>query len=832
MKQRNKLTVASSILALSTAAGPFLLSQGALAQDSAIDSDDRIVVTARKKEQSIQDVPLAITALDTRELKNAGFENIVDVAKAAPGLFVETINDRNARVATSPRVRGVTFDATSPLLRTATIFVDGIIVTGGVQSLGVQELERVEIIKGPQSALFGRNTFSGAINYVTKDPSDEFRVDASLLAATRGEYRVSGTVEGPIFGDVLRGRINANYDIDNGHYTNANDGFQALGDESNWSVSGALVYEPADNFRIKMRGQYYAVDDGPAATARVGGFSEHNFGGFPIDANGNVDQSVTTIPSADDLNAGLFTESVFRGTLRTPDASEIGLNTTLPEVNRALDVLFDTAATRGGPTISRDEFNALNPAGLDGEGYRLTFDAGYEFENGITLDVLAGYNKDEFLILTDFDSTATFGFLTVGAQDAEDISVEARLAGSLFGDRLDWTVGGSYVDVDVESRGGFWDGLLGFWFNDIYGLVSTDTADTYGVFGILDYSLTDRLKIIFEGRYQWDTINSASVRAGAVESAFETTFTKFLPRALIQFEPTDGTLLYANYSIGNLPGGFNPEVAQLSAAQLAELRAQNPGVGTAFREEKLENFELGWKQSALDGALSFNLAGFYMKRSDQIFSGFQIISDPGTVNGFRTVAFTDNGATTDIYGVELDAAYNVNDNLSLQGSFAYIDASVASFPPGAGAGDFTDVFGPNADPAGQQAARFPPWAGSLSATYEAPIPGGLFQWSEASWYARSDAFYTGSFFDEVTNTTRIEDAIDLNLRFGIRTDNIRYEIFATNLTDEDAPVGANNIADTGIDVRTGSSLFDFNRESTHIALRDRRQFGFRIDVTF
>ena len=144
------------------------------AQDGAF-AIEEITVTARKKEESIFDTPLAITAVDAAEIQAAGFKNILDVQKTAPGLFIESMNNENGRVVVMPRFRGVTFDATSPLQRTSSVFVDGLIVTSGLHSLPITQVERVEIIKGPQSALFGRNTYSGAINIVTAKPGDEFK---------------------------------------------------------------------------------------------------------------------------------------------------------------------------------------------------------------------------------------------------------------------------------------------------------------------------------------------------------------------------------------------------------------------------------------------------------------------------------------------------------------------------------------------------------------------------------------------------------------------------------------------------------------------------------
>jgi len=772
---------------------------------------DEIIVSARKTEQSLQDTSIAITAFDNQQILDSGFNNILDVAKASPGLFIESYNDRNARISTSPRFRGVVVDNGDPLLRTASVFIDGVYVVGGLQGINVQELERVEIIKGPQSALFGRNTFAGAINYVTKDPGDELQANISALAATRDEYRGSFGIEGPI-SDTIRFRINASYDFVGGHYTNANDVTQELGEESTWAISGTLLFEPNENFRVKIRNTYYEDDDGPAAVVRVGGAAEHNFGGFPDGMGGT-------------------TETAFQGRLRIPTADEIAANTSANDFTTAI-----TALNAGGtPTILGISYDDLGKYGLKRKAYRGSLDAEYAFDNGVTFNMLFGYNDEEFLFFGDFDSTGDFSFNTSTARSIEDISIEARLSGRAFDEKLLWKVGANYVDIDILTTGGFYDGILDFWFPDVYSPANFTGAKTFGIFGILDYQITDQFKIILEGRYQEDEISDDSVNAGLAEPISPGTFTKFLPRVVVEFTPNDDTLLYANYSVGNLPGGFNSEVAELDAAQLVELEADNPGVGVTFGEEKLENFELGWKQYFLDKRGLINVAAFYMKRSDQIFSGFAFITetDPDAANPTRTVAFTGNGATTDIYGIEVESAFNVTERFSVQANLAYIDATIASFPEGAGSGDFGDVFGDDANVEGQEAPRFPRWSWSVNATYEHPISANFLGMDDAVWFTRGDLFYTGSFYDSNTNLAETPVAYDANLRTGIRDENTSIEIFVTNIFDEDAPSTANNIADTSFDVRfTPGGLFNFSNESIHLGLRKKRQFGIRLNTTF
>lgn len=781
------------------------------AQDAAADEDftvDEITITARKREQSLQDTPIAISAFSNEQLFDAGFNNILDVARATPGLFIEGFNDRNARIATSPRFRGITVDNSDPLLRTAAIFIDGIYVSGGIQGIGVQELERVEIIKGPQSALFGRNTFAGAINYITKDPGEEFRVNMTGLIATRDEYRGQIGLEGAIT-DNLTGRINASYDYVGGHYRNANDTSQELGRESTWSIAGTLLFRPNENFRIKARGLYYEDDDGPAAVARVGGFTEHNFGGFPLEGGG-------------------MTETAFQGTLRIPTADEVAANTTREDFDLAMTAL----ARLGEATSLGLTFDDLDGFGLKREAWRGSLDSVYDFSNDMSLAVLFGYNKEEYLFFGDFDSTGTYGFNTSGASELEDISIEARLSGSAFDDKLNWTFGANYLDIDILTAGGFYDGLLDFWFAGVIAPPVETGAETKGVFATLDYQINDQFEIIFEGRYQEDEIRNDSVTNGVG------TFDKFLPRVVLNYTPSDNTTIYLNYSVGNLPGGFNAEVAELDAEQLRQLEIDNPGIDVTFDEEKLENYEIGWKQYFDDRRAAVNLAAFYMKRSDQIFSGFAFIdeTDPNAPNPVRTVAFTGNGATTDIYGVELDATYNMTETLTFQGSVSYIDAQIDSFPEGAGSGDFGDVFGPDANVEGQRAPRFPKWAWNANLSYEKPIDGKFMGIDSPTFFWRADTFYTGPFFDSNTNLAETQAALDVNFRTGLRVNDVSVELFVTNLFNEDAPSSANNIADTSAAVRTrppfGANFFDFTQESIHVAMRRKRQVGIRFNYSF
>ena len=237
---------------------------------------EEVMVTARKRQESLSETPLAITAITAEDIQASAFKSIVDVQKTAPGLFMETINNENARTVLMPRFRGVTFDATSPLQRTSSVFVDGLIVTSGLHSLPITQVERVEVVKGPQSALFGRNTYSGAINIVTRKPGDEFKGGIELDYGAKSKAATTGYIEGPITSN-LGFRATFNYTDKEGHYDNANVEGQRLGDEETLAYGLMLDFNPTDNLNIMLRASKYEDDDGPGAYAVVGGLAEHNF---------------------------------------------------------------------------------------------------------------------------------------------------------------------------------------------------------------------------------------------------------------------------------------------------------------------------------------------------------------------------------------------------------------------------------------------------------------------------------------------------------------------------------------------------------------------------
>jgi len=804
---------------------------------------EEVMVTARKREESLSETPIAITAITAADIQAGAFKSIVDIQKTAPGLFIESMNNENARTVLMPRFRGVTFDATSPLQRTSSVFVDGLIVTSGLHSLPITQVERIEVVKGPQSALFGRNTYSGAINIITRKPGDEFKGGIELDYGAKSKSSTTGYIEGPITSN-LGVRATFSYTDKEGHYDNAFVEGQRLGDEETLAYGIMLDFNPTDNLNIMLRASSYEDDDGPGAYAVVGGLAEHNFCAEPTPAINSF--------SCFFVN-GL--ESAYQGKVNIPNS--IGASSSADVFSKATGQLRDAngnwAGASGGPgyaPIGDHSFDDLSHDGFGkaGDGERFGAIVSWDLSDSLNLNLAYGKNEDDYVLFHDFDAAGGFGFHVYNARVTEDETFEVRLSGTT--DRFDWSIGATQVEMSSKAHGGFYDqyfgdmfgGTPGYWFADIYnpttatGLIE---ADTSGVFASVDFRITDNLTLIAEVRRQDDEINDPSVNEAAGKNLSPAEFSSTLPRVVLKYELNDNHMFYVNYSEGTLPGGFNPEVASklTTPEQIAVFNADTPGIGETFSEETLKNFEAGWKYSSDDGRLAMNLALFHMERSDQVYSGFGVIPADVSCSGDNdgdgipntetcTVSFSGNGTSSDIDGFEIDMNYRVLDNLSLQAALGYTKAEIAGFPENGDCGDFNDVFGPGLSCVGQQAARYPEWIGSLIATYDFDTPiGGA--------YARGELFYTGSYYDEVTNLTEIPDATEINIRAGVRMGNgISLEAYVSNLTDEDAPTGGNNIADTSKYVRDTTFAYNFAVESVHIHLRDEREFGFRLRWDF
>ncbi|MDH5255271.1 MAG: TonB-dependent receptor plug domain-containing protein, partial [Gammaproteobacteria bacterium] len=257
------------MLLAGTSIALILAAQTATVQDAG-SRDNRatppeIIVTARRLPESIQRVPVSVTAFDTGAIDRLGATSLDELARFTPGFSFNSAAGRGPQ-SNRPMVRGLTTIRNGIGNSTvAATFVDGVYLGGSSQSMRLFDLERVEILRGPQSAQFGRATYAGAVNYVSRSPGAELAGGLELTAAEHDTARANGWLGGPLAGDWLRFLVSAGLDDYDGEYTNTRDG-STTGGEQSTDLSLKLEATPSPDLRVSLRLALQETDDDHFAT--------------------------------------------------------------------------------------------------------------------------------------------------------------------------------------------------------------------------------------------------------------------------------------------------------------------------------------------------------------------------------------------------------------------------------------------------------------------------------------------------------------------------------------------------------------------------------------
>jgi iron complex outermembrane receptor protein len=754
---------------------------------------EEIVVTARKREESLLDVPLSITALTAGDIESLNVKDTVQLSDFVPGFFMDDQNsgrnDRGNRVLV---FRGLARG--SGVEAGGTMFVDGApLLSGEIQ--GLTDVERVEILRGPQSVYFGRATFSGAVNYVTKAPGNEWGGKLNVDLSRFNSSDVELSVEGPLVEDKLSVRVSTRQYNKGGDYINFGRGDDRMGDRSTESYGLNIYANPNEQLDIRANFNYFFHDDGTPADVKIkvsDGF--HNCNPFtPTRA-----MVCGKLPDVSELNPGM-----------------ISANTEItPEFQAGI---LDRADVNGSlyPNLLKEG------QGLARRGLQATLNIDYELSNGMSIGAISAWHKDDRQVVTDLGSRDTrhlpnplFGtdpnipypryidWRYLVESEIEDWSQELRFSSSDEG-RLRWTVGGTYVGANTEPSV-----VIGHNPTSPAQSASNDYTyvNTLGVFGGVYYDITEQLTMSAEARYQEDKLETENNAAGVV---LEENFKSFSPRVTLDYKPNETTTVYLQYAKGTRPGGFNENVLDYSAAELARIN-QQATTQLAYDEEVLEQYEAGVKGRFLDGRAQAALSVYhgYLK-NQQVNQIITFVDDGGEV---RLQGFTVNIGKTRIQGVEFEGAFQATENFQLSGTFAINDTNIREFFCAPCQSNYTG----SADVTGNRTAGVPKTTGSLSAQYEDTLVG------STDWFSRFDLIYRGSNYVTESNLTKTGEAVIGNLRGGIRTETYSLEAYVTNLFGNDTIPSAG----IGIDVIT------FQQNEYRAGLPDRRRYGIRATYNF
>lgn len=765
----NRLLAKASILALGAAiAAP----SAAFAQGAAGALRDEILVTATKQAnaENVQDVPLAVTAYGAEQLDALKVRDLQSLSYSMPNVSLDDIG--TARGVANFSIRGLGINSSIPSIDpTVGVFVDGMYlgINGGVV-LDIFDLESVEVLRGPQGILFGRNTTGGAVLINTKKPGDEWEANfkgsaESGLRGTGFNYTAMGSIGGPIVEDVLRAKVAVYYNKDNGWFKNylggpfpnavasvalapvlgaatpivfgpGTDAFEDFGGAETFLVRPSIYWTPTESFELTVRYEHGDSDsDGPAAQNHPNGVGAPNaFFTAPRDS---------------------FTFSVNE---------------------------------RGFANSNWDQVVA--------EG-RLDLDA-----SGVITNIF-GWRDFSSDTRSDIDATPLSLFHADATTDQDQISEEIRYNNRLF-DTLDVTLGFFYFTQDIA-------------YNEIRRILGgarffngggVQDQKTWAGFGQFDIDLSSNFTVNLGARYtheEKDVVISnlllnttpCDVRISGTCSedfVFSDSWNNFTPKVGFEWRPVDFMNVYAHWTQGVRSGGYNFRNTSF---------AFTPG---PFDEEKVNAYEVGFKAQPGGGKATINAAVYVNDISDM--QRELNLADPiaGVVQIIR------NTADATIWGIELEAQIAFTDNFVVLGNLGHTQGKYDSL--------LFDIGAPAVSPGVVDAAdlrleipRLAPWTYGVGFVHTLPLSDSVNIDTRFNYSHRDKSFYTDNNLGFLNKVDLIDASVALDFGSAI------LSIYGKNLTNE-----VNFGGDTQLPGSLGGGTFS--------PLQKGRRVGVELQVAF
>lgn len=657
------------------------------AQRAASSVVDTVIVTAQKREQSAQDVSVALTAFSGEALQQLGYQEGLEVYQQVPNMNFFAIFGE----ASSPSIsmRGISLVNYSDSWESpVSIYVDEV-YRGNPAGSAIQlfDLERVEVLRGPQGTLFGRNATGGLVQYVTAGPTEEFEAHGSVQVGSFSQRIVEGAVSGPLARGV-RGRFAFKVNQDDGWQTNHGDSVndygvavdtsRKLNETNNYGFRGKLEFDIGDYSQLLLDVHGSSADQQSVGFAHMG-YLDFNPDGTVSDQRCSVAR----------IHRGECTSHTFRTTGIIQAGGDFGPTN-----------VSSSIGGEDGIKTEIDTFGTYARLIVDFDRFTLTSITAYERLEKFLQDdgdgVSAGPNHDPEGNTFDvfFDEQYTV--------DAEQLSQELRLNG--YTDRTQW-VAGLYLyddtremttqnpaDAEFEAAA-----AIGFaHFED----VTLDTQ-SWAIFGQMEYALSDELTVLGGLRYtdekrDFDYFRDPSYfgdNFAVQDSLSEDALTG---RLGLDYRPDDNTLIYGSLSTGHRTGGYSASYNNM------------PEAFEPVTKEEITSFELGWKRIFANNRARFNAAAFIYELKDfqtQLFENVatgNVILNAGDVTG---------------KGIEAELYYRLTDNFEMIAGLGLLDTELDSDRTSIVAGDVLSLDG-------NELPSAPAISYNLLARYFRPLPGG------------------------------------------------------------------------------------------------------------
>lgn len=690
-----------------------------------------IVVTARKQAEKLSDVPLAITAFDSTRIEEQGINDLNDVARLTPGLgFTSVIGE----FLPTPVIRGVTQTDLFGSDPNVAIFIDGV-YTGAREALNFAQadIERIEVVKGPQSALYGRNAFSGAINIISKRPTSGFSGRAEVVYGTGQRLSVLGSVSVPLVADKLAVKITASHSEYGGSHKNLTGG-PDLGGYNYDTIQSVVRLTPTPDFEI-VGGIYYSKDAiSPPAVSALAPNCEFSRG-----VNQTFCGTVPSLPKAE---------------LRShPDA--------YGQKRKVLRTFLDMKMNIGDWQVGwLTGYNKTNLRALTDAARGIPYTFRYRTGTG------AIRTFDTTLLREEGEPTFTEYSQEIRLTSPQEAPIRGGIGGFYFS--------GTQVRPNFDAISttplpadfvatfpvpGPWNTF----FDDvIFDKTVTKKVENFALFGFAEAEVTSRLTLRAELRYGREnqrTLQPAS-NIGRPTAAIDKRlhFTTWTPRFGLQYKASDDLMFYASAARGAKSGGFDIN---------APTEQYDP--------EYNWTYEAGLKGSWLDGRVSADINVFYIDWTNIQIPVLDFTQAP-------PVAVTRNLGDATSKGFEAQLTVRPARPLTAVFGVSYTDATYKNAVI-AGFANFPS-FAPDGDVSGNRLQAASKWQLTSSLDYTQRLVG------DVNGFLRADASYRSKQYMDSTNLTVLPSRLLVNLRAGVDSGTWRIEAFAENLFDNDRPTFA------------------------------------------
>ncbi len=744
---------------------------------------EEVVVTAQKRAQSLSDVPLSVNAVTGEKMQEAGIMDLGDLTA-----YVPNFQKSDASIGSYLVIRGIGSGINQGFEQSVVQYVDDIALgRAPLARMPFLDLNRVEVLRGPQNVLFGKNSIAGALALVTNKPSEQ--LEGNVILEYEPEYATTvatGVVSGPLT-NTLRGRLAVRYYEDDGYFDNNLNGDEEAGREDT-TLRGMLAWDITDTLEAILKVER-----------------------TEFDMDGRTDEMSFTYTNNDPASA-------FFG-LNYPQSAEL-----------VGQLVGQDIGSDDGRQNFRRNTNIDEKSNIDTDNVTLTvtWDAPHFTVTSIT--GYLGYDTDELL---DLDGAGVDAFTQAQQEEYDQYSQEIRFT-SPGGERIDWIAGVYYQDWELDYRADFmvddenlWSALgtigpaigdpdlaaLGALTNLLNVRDYSGDSETWAVFGQATWNINDRHRLTLGARYTdedkggyremnvYDTTTGDLnlVQAITASAVFGVDFANlgeatagafpihrldqrrgegfFTPAAIYEWDVSDSTMLYGSVSSGAKAGGFD---ARGNLARDFE-----------YGDETVLAYELGAKSRLLDDRLELNAALFYSDYEDLQVSQFD-----GTL-GF----VVGNAAQATSQGIELDGRWLLAEGLTWSFAAAYLDFEFDDYDNATCSAKVTLETGATlCDFSGQPNIYTPEWTASSSLDYVFGLTAAL------DLRATLDLLYTDDHFVDVTLNPDVQQEAytKVNARLALETDSWTLSLVGKNLTDEDI---ASFVTDTPLSATLGAPSY-------------------------